>query len=83
MTNKEFNLMCALTYEGLDNGQYQFAQDIDNTTAYCGINESMKLDGRWLLVWRKADENPFLVNGSRTNPDDDTIKVEFRTTKFG
>lgn len=77
MTNKEFNLMCAIMYEGLDNSQYHLTENVENTTEYCGIKEQMQLDGKWLLVWRKEDDNQFLVNCSGISNDKEPMHPDY------
>lgn len=59
MTQREFEIMSAIQYEGIDNGYYSFVEDIENVTEYFGIEtpEFNTLPGKWLVIWRLKDSD--------------------------
>lgn len=61
MTQKDFNLIFALTQEGLTNADYSLVCDIESTRAQFGTDEDTSLLGPWLAVYRSSDDRPFLV----------------------
>lgn len=55
MQTTTFNLIDAVNKEGIDNGEWGMCSDVQNTAAYFGSKESIKLQGQYIYVYRKDD----------------------------
>ena len=55
MTQETFNLLNHFSSEGLDNGYYGFAQDV-NTADYFGTIENINLEGMYLYIYQSKDD---------------------------
>lgn len=50
-----FKVIDAINREGMDNGQWGLVKDVDNTVAYFGTKEEIKLIDQWAYVYAERD----------------------------
>lgn len=55
MTKETFNLLDALSREGIDNSAFGFVQDV-NTKYYFGTKEDTDIKGMYLYIYQKKDD---------------------------
>ena len=54
MTKETFNLLDALSREGIDNSAFGFVQDV-NTKYYFGTKEDTDIKGMYLYIYQKKE----------------------------
>ena len=56
MTQRAFQILLAMQYDGFEEGAFDFVEDIESTSEYFGTVTDEALLGHWLAVWRDDDE---------------------------
>lgn len=58
MTEREFKIIDGMLSEGLDNSRCLMVKDV-NTEPYLGYSPDIRLDGVWLVVYTRKDDDYF------------------------
>lgn len=56
MTKQTFNLLDAISREGIDNSVFGFVYDVINTKDYFGTKEDTDIKGMYLYIYQKKDD---------------------------
>ncbi len=71
-----FNLIDAVNREGIDNSVWGLCRDVQDTAAYFGAVESIKLQGQYLYVYRNHDSNFTFITKETCGHPAHTLTIE-------